>query len=80
MTISLNFADCWRNRNAGEECLNLVTITVKFLKQETLNGVKMLGYIKTRDKNFLSFSLLINGYLGSVDQIKAEWNNCLEPG
>ena len=51
-----------------------------FAKTGTLNGVKCLaGYIKTKSGKMLSFSLLINGYLGSVDQIKNRMEQLLEP-
>ncbi len=51
-----------------------------FAKTGTLNGVKCLaGYIKTRSGKMLTFSLLINGYLGSVDQVKARMEQLLEP-
>jgi D-alanyl-D-alanine carboxypeptidase/D-alanyl-D-alanine-endopeptidase (penicillin-binding protein 4) len=51
-----------------------------FAKTGTLNGVKCLaGYIKTKSGKTLTFSLLINGYIGSVDQIKARMEQLLEP-
>lgn len=51
-----------------------------FAKTGTLNGVKCLaGYIKTRSGKMLTFSLLINGYLGSVNQVKARMEQLLEP-
>ena len=51
-----------------------------FAKTGTLNGVKCLaGYIKTKSGKMLTFSLLINGYMGSVDQIKKRMEQLLEP-
>ena len=51
-----------------------------FAKTGTLNGVKCLaGYIKTRSGKILTFSLLINGYKGSVDQVKSKMEYILEP-
>lgn len=51
-----------------------------FAKTGTLNGVKCLaGYIKTRSGKMLTFSLLINNYLGSVDQVKKRMEQLLEP-
>lgn len=51
-----------------------------FAKTGTLSKVKCLaGYIKTRSGKTLTFSLLINNYAGSVDQIKARMERLLEP-
>lgn len=51
-----------------------------FAKTGTLNGVKCLaGYIKTRSGKILTFSLLINNYKGSVDQVKSKMEQLLEP-
>ena len=51
-----------------------------FAKTGTLSAVKCLaGYIKTRSGRTLTFSLLINNYAGSVDQIKARMERLLEP-
>lgn len=51
-----------------------------FAKTGTLSAVKCLaGYIKTRSGKMLTFSLLINNYAGSVDQIKARMERLLEP-
>ncbi len=51
-----------------------------FAKTGTLNAVKCLaGYIKTRSGRMLTFSLLINNYSGSVDQIKHKMELLLEP-
>ncbi|MCP1252791.1 MULTISPECIES: D-alanyl-D-alanine carboxypeptidase/D-alanyl-D-alanine endopeptidase [Elizabethkingia] len=51
-----------------------------FAKTGTLNRVKTLaGYIKTRTGKTLTFSLLINNYSGSVDQVKRKMEQLLEP-
>lgn len=51
-----------------------------FAKTGTLNRVKTLaGYIKTRSGKTLTFSLLINNYSGSVDQVKRRMEELLEP-
>ncbi|MEC5394383.1 D-alanyl-D-alanine carboxypeptidase/D-alanyl-D-alanine-endopeptidase [Bergeyella sp. RCAD1439] len=51
-----------------------------FAKTGTLNKVKTLaGYIKTRSGKTLTFSLLINNYAGSVDQVKKRMEELLEP-
>lgn len=49
-------------------------------KTGTLNRVKTLaGYIKTRSGKMLPFSLLINNYSGSVDQVKSRMEQILQP-
>lgn len=49
-------------------------------KTGTLNKVKTLaGYLKTATGKTLVFSLLINNYAGSVDQVKARMEQILEP-
>lgn len=51
-----------------------------FAKTGTLNKTKALaGYIKTRTGKTLAFSLLINNYAGSVDQVKARMEELLDP-
>lgn len=51
-----------------------------FAKTGTLNKVKTLaGYIKTNTGRTLAFSLLINNYAGSVDQVKNRMERILEP-
>lgn len=51
-----------------------------FAKTGTLNKVKTLaGYIKTRTGKTLTFSLLINNYAGSVDQVKSRMEELLDP-
>jgi D-alanyl-D-alanine carboxypeptidase/D-alanyl-D-alanine-endopeptidase (penicillin-binding protein 4) len=51
-----------------------------FAKTGTLNGVKCLaGYIKTRSNKTLVFSLLINRFSGSVDQVKNRMEQLLDP-
>ena len=51
-----------------------------FAKTGTLNKVKTLaGYIKTTSGKTLVFSLLINNYAGSVDQVKNRMEQLLEP-
>ena len=51
-----------------------------FAKTGTLNRVKTLaGYIKTRSNKTLVFSLLINDYSGSVDQVKNRMEQLLDP-
>ncbi len=51
-----------------------------FAKTGTLNGVKCLaGYIKTRSNKTLAFSLLINRYSGSVNQVKDRMEQLLDP-
>ncbi len=51
-----------------------------FAKTGTLNKVKTLaGYIKTNSGKTLAFSLLINNYAGSVDQVKNRMEQLLEP-
>lgn len=51
-----------------------------FAKTGTLNKVKCLaGYIKTRSGKTLTFSLLVNNYAGSVDQVKAKMEQLLDP-
>ncbi|MDO5614832.1 MAG: D-alanyl-D-alanine carboxypeptidase/D-alanyl-D-alanine-endopeptidase, partial [Cruoricaptor ignavus] len=51
-----------------------------FAKTGTLNKVKTLaGYIKTNSGKTLTFSLLINNYAGSVDQVKNRMERLLEP-
>lgn len=51
-----------------------------FAKTGTLNKVKTLaGYIKTNSGRTLAFSLLINNYAGSVDQVKNRMEQLLEP-
>mgnify|MGYP002663577017 FL=1 len=47
---------------------------------KTLNKVKTLaGYMKTNSGKTLVFSLLINNYAGSVDQVKSRMEQILEP-
>lgn len=49
-------------------------------KTGTLNKVKTLaGYITTNSGKTLVFSLLINNYAGSVDQVKSRMEQILEP-
>lgn len=51
-----------------------------FAKTGTLSKTKCLaGYIKTRTGKTLAFSLLINNYAGSVDQVKAKMEELLDP-
>ena len=51
-----------------------------FAKTGTLNKVKTLaGYMKTNSGKTLVFSLLINNYAGSVDQVKSKMEQILEP-
>lgn len=51
-----------------------------FAKTGTLRGVKTLaGYIKTNKGETLVFSLLINGYSGSVSQVKKKMEKILTP-
>ncbi len=51
-----------------------------FAKTGTLNKVKCLaGYIKTRTGKTLAFSMLVNNYSGSVDQVKARMEKLLDP-
>lgn len=51
-----------------------------FAKTGTLNKVKTLaGYMKTNSGRTLVFSLLINNYAGSVDQVKSRMEQILEP-
>ena len=51
-----------------------------FAKTGTLNKVKTLaGYMKTNSGKTLVFSLLINNYAGSVDQVKSRMEQLLEP-
>lgn len=51
-----------------------------FAKTGTLKAVKCLaGYVKTKSGNMLTFSLLINNYSGTVDQIKKKMEQLLEP-
>lgn len=51
-----------------------------FAKTGTLNRVKTLaGYIKTRTGKTLAFSLMINNYSGSVDQVKNRMEQLLDP-
>jgi len=51
-----------------------------FAKTGTLNGVKCLaGYIKTRNNKTLVFSLLINKFSGSVNQVKDRMEQLLDP-
>ena len=51
-----------------------------FAKTGTLNKVKTLaGYIKTRSGKTLPFSLMINNYAGSVDQVKVRMEKILDP-
>ena len=51
-----------------------------FAKTGTLNKVKTLaGYMKTHTGKTLVFSLLINNYAGSVDQVKARMEQILQP-
>ncbi|WP_304344071.1 D-alanyl-D-alanine carboxypeptidase/D-alanyl-D-alanine-endopeptidase [Chryseobacterium koreense] len=51
-----------------------------FAKTGTLNKVKTLaGYMKTNNGKTLVFSLLINNYAGSVDQVKARMEQLLDP-
>ncbi len=51
-----------------------------FAKTGTLRAVKCLaGYINTKSGRTLTFSLLINNYTGSVNQIKAKMEKLLEP-
>ncbi|WP_312764599.1 D-alanyl-D-alanine carboxypeptidase/D-alanyl-D-alanine-endopeptidase [Epilithonimonas sp.] len=51
-----------------------------FAKTGTLNGVKCLaGYIKTRNNKTLAFSLLINKFSGSVNQVKDRMEQLLDP-
>lgn len=51
-----------------------------YAKTGTLNKVKTLaGYVKTRSGKTLAFSLLINNYAGSVDQVKNKMEELLDP-
>lgn len=51
-----------------------------FAKTGTLNKVKTLaGYIKTNSGKTLVFSLLVNNYAGSVDQVKTRMERILQP-
>lgn len=51
-----------------------------FAKTGTLNKVKTLaGYLKTRSGKMLAFSLMINNYSGSVDQVKRKMEQILDP-
>ena len=51
-----------------------------FAKTGTLNKVKTLaGYMKTNTGKTLVFSLLINNYAGSVDQVKSRMEKILQP-
>ena len=51
-----------------------------FAKTGTLNKVKTLaGYMKTNTGRTLVFSLLINNYAGSVDQVKSRMEQILQP-
>lgn len=51
-----------------------------FAKTGTLNKVKTLaGYMKTNTGKTLVFSLLINNYAGSVDQVKTKMEKILQP-
>ena len=51
-----------------------------FAKTGTLNKVKTLaGYMKTNSGKTLVFSLLINNYAGSVDQVKNRMEKILQP-
>lgn len=51
-----------------------------FAKTGTLNRVKTLaGYVKTRSGRTLTFSLLVNNYSGSVDQVKQRMEELLDP-
>jgi D-alanyl-D-alanine carboxypeptidase/D-alanyl-D-alanine-endopeptidase (penicillin-binding protein 4) len=51
-----------------------------FAKTGTLNKVKTLaGYLKTNSGKILVFSLLINNYAGSVDQVKSKMEQILQP-
>ncbi len=51
-----------------------------FAKTGTLNKVKTLaGYMKTNTGRTLVFSLLVNNYAGSVDQVKNRMEQILEP-
>ncbi len=51
-----------------------------FAKTGTLNKVKTLaGYLKTNSGKTLVFSLLINNYAGSVDQVKSRMEQILQP-
>ena len=51
-----------------------------FAKTGTLNKVKTLaGYMKTHTGKTLVFSLLINNYAGSVDQVKGRMEQILQP-
>lgn len=51
-----------------------------FAKTGTLNKVKTLaGYMKTNTGKTLVFSLLINNYAGSVDQVKSRMEQILQP-
>lgn len=51
-----------------------------FAKTGTLNKVKTLaGYVKTKSGKLLAFSLLINNYNGSVDQIKQKMEAIISP-
>lgn len=51
-----------------------------FAKTGTLNKVKTLaGFVKTNSGKTLVFSLLINNYTGSVDQVKSRMESILDP-
>jgi D-alanyl-D-alanine carboxypeptidase/D-alanyl-D-alanine-endopeptidase (penicillin-binding protein 4) len=51
-----------------------------FAKTGTLNKVKTLaGYMKTNSGKTFVFSLLINNYAGSVDQVKSKMEQLLQP-
>lgn len=51
-----------------------------FAKTGTLNKVKTLaGYMKTNSGRTLVFSLLVNNYAGSVDQVKNKMEQLLQP-
>ena len=51
-----------------------------FAKTGTLNKVKTLaGYLKTNTGKTLVFSLMVNNYSGSVDQVKSKMEKIIGP-